>query len=194
VQAEDLGFMLFFRHFEDFLYIPAVRVTIRHRDSRHNNNYLLEADWLVFQTDRRPSNASKSNKETTNKNMNRAYKVNNVHIHLVNSKPTSLIICVIGSVTSSGWSHAELSPWVYISPPADGIYDFDFLATPPTGIALDVITPIAVATAFPKPPVGLKGVRIHASANSLEGLITGNSYLEFPDADVKLLGGDYWPW
>ena len=137
---------------------------------------------------------SKLNTAITNKNMNRLYKVNNVHIHLVNSNPTSLIICVIGSATTSGWSRVELGAWVYITPPADGIYDFDLMAAPPTGIALDVITPVAVATAFPKPPVGLKGVRIHASANKIEALIGDTSRLEFPDAGVKLLGGEYWPW
>ena len=123
----------------------------------------------------------------------RVYKVNSGHIHLVNSKPKALIVCVMGSASSSGWTQAELGPWVYVTPPVDGIYDFDLIANPPTGTALQVITPIAAATAFPDPPTDIKGIRIHATSNNLEILLDTNSSIDFPDADVKPAGIFPWP-
>ena len=126
--------------------------------------------------------------------MSKIYKINSAQIHLVKSRPESLIICVIGSVGSSGWENPELSPWVYVSPPADGIYNFDFVATPPTAPSLTVVLPIATAGVFPEPPANMKGVRIHSSSNAIEIMLDANSDLSFPDAGVQLLNsGLPWP-
>lgn len=126
--------------------------------------------------------------------MSRVYKVASVQAQIVKSNPPALVVCAIGAVSSSGWKNPALSPWVYIVPPADGIYDFDFVATPPDGISFPVITPIAVADVFLDPPRGLKGVRIHATANNLEALIDHKLAAEFPDAGAKPLGDGTAPW
>lgn len=78
-----------------------------------------------------------------------------------------LVSAAHGTVSSSGWHDAQLSPRFYIAPPTDGIWDFDFVARPPGGIALDVVLPIAGAYAG-HAPSWVKGVRIHSATNSIE--------------------------
>lgn len=90
-------------------------------------------------------------------------------------KPSTLVIHSVGKVPSSGWTNPQLSPRFYIVAPSDGVQDFDFYATPPTGISLPIVLPIVAEAAAQldvdnywgqgKP---LKGVRIHARKNDIE--------------------------
>ena len=83
-------------------------------------------------------------------------------------KQRILSIVAHGTVTTSGWRNPRLIPYVYITPPADGIYDFDFVADAPDGQALQVLLPISAKEEWQDFPSDLKGVRIHASTNSVE--------------------------
>ncbi|HEY0437128.1 MAG TPA: hypothetical protein VGC92_10835, partial [Phenylobacterium sp.] len=77
-----------------------------------------------------------------------------------------LTIASIGLAPTTGWTHPRLSPYVYIKPPADGVWDFDFVADAPAGIVADVLTPVAAAW-FGIAPDWCKGVRVHAADNQL---------------------------
>ena len=123
----------------------------------------------------------------------RLYKVNSCQLSVVNSEPKALVIQVMGSASSTGWTRVELGPWVYVTPPADGIYDFDLIGKPPFGMALQVITPVATSTTFPDPPTNFKGVRIHATSNHVESTLDDNSQIEFPDAGIITTGIFPWP-
>ncbi len=96
---------------------------------------------------------------------NKIYEVGNIELSVLESSPQQLNIVASGNVTSSGWTNPKLIPYVYITPPLDGIYDFDFVASPPEGPALQVITPIEGQHRLESIPEGFKGVRIHASKN-----------------------------
>jgi hypothetical protein len=89
-------------------------------------------------------------------------------------------------VPTSGWTCPELAPFVYVTPPADGILDLDFVATAPTGITLQVFTRITVASSFPVPN-WVRGVRVHSSTNAREALL-GSAL----DEKVGLMS-DGWP-
>ena len=80
--------------------------------------------------------------------------------------PPKLIIGAQGTVGTPGWTNAKLVPFVYIQPPPDGIYDFNFVATPPTKAVPQVVTCIDVKHVLETIPKNLKGVRIHAQTNS----------------------------
>jgi len=123
----------------------------------------------------------------------RLYKVNSCEVSVVNSEPKTLVIHVMGSASSTGWTQVELGAWVYITPPADGIYDFDLIGKPPFGMALQVITPVATSTTFPDPPENFKGVRIHATSNNLESIIDNKPPIDFPDAGIITSGIFPWP-
>ena len=92
-------------------------------------------------------------------------EVTGIELELLKSNPPQLNIVAKGNTSSAGWSKAKISPFVYITPPPDGIYDFDFLAVPPSGPSATVITPVKAAYNLNPLPDNLKGVRIHAKQN-----------------------------
>lgn len=98
-------------------------------------------------------------------------EVDEVRLNVLESSPPQLGITSIGTVPTDGWKDPELVPYVYIQPPPDGIYDFDFVAEPPEGVAPQVITPIIVRLTLDPLPDNLKGVRIHASRNATIALL-----------------------
>jgi hypothetical protein len=104
-----------------------------------------------------------------------------------------LTIASSGTVTTSGWCCGELQPRVYIHPPVDGVWDWDFVATAPTGIVLNVISPIAAQTDPFMPPDWMRGVRVHAATNVLEQASPLASALK-SDAVVQRDPGDVFPW
>ena len=95
-----------------------------------------------------------------------------VDLVLLKIQPPHLVINSTGFVTTSGWTNGRLEPRFYIQFPADGIQDFDFVADPPEGIESQVISPItAKPIEWVSPPSALKGVRVHAQSNEIEGLL-----------------------
>ena len=100
------------------------------------------------------------------------YKVTSVTHIILKTNPLTLVIDAKGDVFSSGWENGQLLPHVYIDPPADGIYGFDFVADEPIGVTLQMISEIES-----KPyewqgfPDDLKGVRLHSTTNLLEEMI-----------------------
>ena len=107
--------------------------------------------------------------------MERIQKVNSASFEILKSKPVTLALFAIGTVSSSGSTKGALSAWFYIEPPEDGIQDFDFNAEPPTGIVLPVQTPIVsdpIILLYPRNYWGegkpILGARIHARQNTIE--------------------------
>ena len=80
--------------------------------------------------------------------------------------PPKLIIRAQGTVSTYGWENGKLVPFVYIQPPPDGIYDFNFVATPPIHLVPEVVTCIEAKHILDTIPKNLKGVRIHSRTNS----------------------------
>ena len=102
-------------------------------------------------------------------------KVNNIDLALLKSNPPQLSITVFGSAPTTGWTNAHLIPYVYIMPPADGVYDFDLAGIPPSGLAGEMISPAVANYIWPEFPHELKGVRVHASINKEEKMLVGNT-------------------
>jgi Dyp-type peroxidase family len=95
------------------------------------------------------------------------FEVTEVELVIEKKNPPILIITAEGKVNTSGWSNGKLIPFIYILPPVDGIYEFDFVADEPTGVTLQVISKIIsqsfIWNDFPKE---LNGVKIYSSSNS----------------------------
>jgi len=122
----------------------------------------------------------------------RIYSIEQVKIEnliVIPEQPPAIAVSASGSVTTSGWSQPDLAPWMYITPPRDGILDLDFVATPPTGIVLQVISRISVVKTFAV-PAWLKGVRVHSSQNQVEALLEG----EMSTRGVTPMEGWPLPW
>lgn len=109
-------------------------------------------------------------------------EVTQVELTVLESFPPQLRIAASGTVPTAGWCGPRLVPYIYIQPPPDRIYDFDFVADPPEGSAAQVISPIDAVYVWKDSPKRLKGVRIHASQNSKTALLeTGKPDPEQPD-------------
>lgn len=87
---------------------------------------------------------------------------------LLVSKP--LKIGAIARVSTGGYSEMRLDPRAYIVPPSDGLWDFDFVASPPSGLVIQVESRIA-GSFDGEAPDWLRGVRVHGIHNAVEGAI-----------------------
>lgn len=81
--------------------------------------------------------------------------------------PPNIHIDAKGLVSSLGWSNGLLIPRVYVKPPADGIQDFDFVATRPTGPVPLPLATICGSGGIEMAP-WMCGVRVHAKNNAVE--------------------------
>lgn len=95
-----------------------------------------------------------------------------------------LIIAAHGFVPDTGWNNPNLVPYVYVKPPEDGIWDFDFVASKSAGPSLALVTPIFAFEVIPNSPDWVKGVRIHAAMNSKEVKLISYEKMSLPAAAV----------
>jgi hypothetical protein len=113
--------------------------------------------------------------------MARVMDVKSVDIAILKINPPLLFVGASGEVPTTGWTNIRLEPYFYIVPPKDGIWDFDFVGNPPTGIAGDVVLPAHASIVLPLPK-WLKGVRVHAAQNSMEAVLGKK---EIPHVDLR---------
>jgi hypothetical protein len=74
---------------------------------------------------------------------------------------TSLVVNVDGQVNTGGWTNPTLTPRTYVAPPTNGVWEYDFRAVPPSGMATQAITPISGSHTWADyPAAGLKGIRV----------------------------------
>ena len=108
----------------------------------------------------------------------KVYEITAVRLTRYRSVPPKLLIEVEATTRTSGYTDPKLVEYIYVPPPLDGVYDFDCIATPPASVSSDVISPISVSHVMEPMPGDLKGVRIHASNNSMEALLSlgGNAH------------------
>ncbi|ODT82858.1 MAG: hypothetical protein ABS69_04870 [Nitrosomonadales bacterium SCN 54-20] len=107
--------------------------------------------------------------------MEKILEVLDVELFVLENHPPKLRISASGNIPGEGWTNPRLEPFVFIQPPPDGIYDFDFVADPPhQEPATDAITPIGVVHLWDPLPPDAKGVRIHVKHDSKKALL-GNS-------------------
>jgi hypothetical protein len=97
------------------------------------------------------------------------YSIENVTLDILKSNPLQLSVSALGTANSTGWIDAQLLPrFGNLHKPTNGIYEFDFVATPPTGYALQVLTPIWANYIFSKIPKDIKKVIIYGKKDSKE--------------------------
>lgn len=102
------------------------------------------------------------------------YSVQDAYFHINKTNPPQLVVSSSGQVNSSGWSGGKLVPWIYVTQPADGIQDFDFIATAPDGIVLWVMSSISGSGTI-ELENWMKGVSIHGSNNNVEVMLDDDS-------------------
>jgi hypothetical protein len=106
-------------------------------------------------------------------------QVDSVSVSFIKTNPPQLKIEATGKVNSGGWTKPELKERIHIVPPIDGMYEYDFVATPPSGPATQPILSISAETVRRDVPKGMKGVTVFAAKNSKQ------AKLEKPSAQKK---------
>ena len=115
-----------------------------------------------------------------------------VNYSISKSNPPIYTICAAGIVPTSGWGGGQLLPAVYVTPPADGIQDFEFVALAPTGDVLQVESPIAASWTGGLPNWA-NGVRVNAAHNDIEVVFGASTACA--SLDLQQAGGEVpWPW
>jgi hypothetical protein len=135
----------------------------------------------------------------------KVFSVNEAFCSTTRSVPMLLRTWACGSVNTAGWTNGHLVPRIYVRPPDDGIWDFDFVATTPSGFVPQVVTSIESDILTLQLPKWCKGVRVHSSTNSASAELfpsTGEkeealySFIPIPWAAGDAQGGgiDGFPW
>ncbi|MEX2174752.1 MAG: hypothetical protein WD872_10345 [Pirellulaceae bacterium] len=76
-------------------------------------------------------------------------------------KDKTLQVTAVGEVPTGGYTKPMLTRLQYFKQPDDGIQDYTFEATPPAGVAAQVISRVTASDKWPALPDWVKGVRIH---------------------------------
>jgi hypothetical protein len=114
------------------------------------------------------------------------YSVTSVRLSLNKKLPPDLIIEADGETRSNGWTNAELQPWIYLQPPPDGIWAFDFVAEPPSGPSNPVITPIQASPyVWEDLPSEVRGIRVHSETNSVTEHLKAKAGVGAPAETVR---------
>jgi hypothetical protein len=130
--------------------------------------------------------------------MQRIYSVEGVHLYSLPIAAAMIGIVASGRAQSSGWTNPQLGAWFYVTPPADGIQDFDLLAEEPTGLVLPVLSPLSASLIVARewrhywgPERPLRGVRVHAQTGAREAFFEeGVAVHANRLTDVAQEGGD----
>ena len=77
-----------------------------------------------------------------------------------------LVVEAEGLAPTAGWTNVRLDPHVYITPPDDGVQDFDLVGDRPSDAA-ETLSEVEAAWEGPLEDWVI-GIRIHAIANMIE--------------------------
>lgn len=97
-------------------------------------------------------------------------KIADVNVELSRGETNQLFVVAWARVPKYLNIQTQLSPYFYLVPPADGIYDFDFTANIPDGFIPNTTDDVLItaATLIASPDSNpVKGVRVHGTANNI---------------------------
>ncbi|MBD2028131.1 hypothetical protein [Leptolyngbya sp. FACHB-711] len=101
--------------------------------------------------------------------LKKIHEVTDVKLATLESFPPKLLITASGTVPTGGWSEkGELIEYIYITPPVDGYYEFDFVGESPSPdvIVTQGLKPIVATFVLNSIPEDLKGIKVYASCSS----------------------------
>jgi len=119
-----------------------------------------------------------------------AISVQDVALSILKSNPPQLSITAVGLVPTAKFAYQSLVPYVYITAPLDGIYDFTFISTHESNSGDHqecIVHPVVAYHVLQVIPNSLKGVRVHGSINSSVALLISDSSLK--EVDLTPLSG-----
>jgi hypothetical protein len=106
--------------------------------------------------------------------------VESVDLYVIKTAPPKLAITAHGYVSTSGWRDSTLEivdPATELSP--DGVLDLNFMAEPPGGISLQVLTPVTASFVWEQDADKVVAVRVVARTNEKTQLVTRPVFTTF---------------
>lgn len=95
-------------------------------------------------------------------------KILEVGYAIEKSSPPNLVVRAKAQVPTLGYTFPVLNRRTYVTPPADGVWEYDFYAEPPTGIVgqmLDELEAIDVWVDYDE--MNVKGVRVYGTGDGI---------------------------
>lgn len=87
---------------------------------------------------------------------------------MVHKSPSQLHVTANGEVSTGGWTGPALRRRTYVAAPVDSIWEYDFIATPPAGMATQVITPISAEDTWADFPQSVIGIRVYGEGSGIK--------------------------
>jgi hypothetical protein len=84
--------------------------------------------------------------------------------------PPTLTVTAVGQVPTGGWTNAELVRMTYVTPPADGIQDYELKAKKPDGIVTQALSTVTAKNEwknYSKEAPWMKGFRIKGEGDGI---------------------------
>src|SRR5262249_25679614 len=75
-------------------------------------------------------------------------------------KPPVLVVTARGIVPTGGWTDVQLAPRKTDKPPADGVYELQMTAVPPSGPATQALEEVKATYRWADPPIDIKGLKV----------------------------------
>lgn len=110
---------------------------------------------------------------TQDETLQRVPVIKKVEYAIQTSLPPNLLITAHGEVPTTGWSNVQLLRRVYVTPPSDGIWEYDLFALPPSGPAAQVITKVQASNTWKDYDQSIKGVRIYGVGKGVKEIKIG---------------------
>ena len=95
-------------------------------------------------------------------------RVDDAYYSITQTNPPQLHVVARGHVSSGGWGFPKLVPYLRQRPPAQGVLEYDFIATPPSSgrMVIKGTTPIGANNLLHDYYPTIKAIKINARTNS----------------------------
>jgi hypothetical protein len=101
--------------------------------------------------------------------LKRVTQIIDVTYELQTSEPPNLVVTAHGQVPTGGWTEVQLVRRIYEKEPADGIWEYDLLAKPPSGPATQALAKVKASDTWMKVDAKkLKGLRVYGTEKGIK--------------------------
>ncbi|MBS1502099.1 MAG: hypothetical protein JST32_08565 [Bacteroidetes bacterium] len=118
--------------------------------------------------------------------------VDSITLKLLKSQPPALLIHATGHTLTGQYTSIALNPRIYVRPPADGIWEFDFTGDPPTGIHDQLVTPVTADYEWKDVPATVKGIKIYSASNYKVVMLSQSNESKTLRKDIEVIKAEAW--
>ncbi|HEY5733233.1 MAG TPA: hypothetical protein VIU36_00570 [Gammaproteobacteria bacterium] len=95
-------------------------------------------------------------------------RIDDAYYSITQTNPPQLHVVARGYVSSGGWGFPKLVPYLRQQPPAQGVLEFDFIATPPSSgrMVIKGNTPIGANNLLHDYYPSIQAIKINSRTNS----------------------------